>query len=197
MEKIKQIAVYAASSELVPETYFEATKIIGQQLAEAGIKVIYGGGGSGLMGALADSVLENKGIIKGIIPDFMIEVEWQHQSLTELEVVKSMSERKMKFLEGTDAVLALPGGTGTLEELLEVITLKRLGIYKGRIVIFNHLEFYAPLLAMLKKCILEKFMSPMHRNIWDVISEPFDLISVLHNGENWNVSHLKDAKFKK
>ncbi len=189
--------MYAASSELVPQSYFEATKVVGKVLAAADIKVVYGGGGSGLMGALADSVLENNGKIKGIIPDFMIEVEWQHQSLTELEVVETMSIRKMKFLEGTDAVLALPGGTGTLEELLEVITLKRLGKYTGRIIILNKDGYYDPLLAMLDKCISESFMSPDHRNIWDVINEPLKLLSVLNNGENWNVTHIREAKLKR
>jgi len=196
VQNIHQIAVYAASSELVPQKYFEATKAIGKALAKANIKVVYGGGGSGLMGALADSVLENGGKIKGIIPDFMIEVEWQHQSLTELEVVKSMSVRKMKFLEETDAVMALPGGTGTLEELLEVITLKRLGIFKGQILMLNVDGFYNPLLDMLNKCIQEAFMHSDHHKIWQVINEPLELISVLNNGDNWNVNHISEAKLK-
>jgi len=194
---VKQIAVYAASSELVPQPYFEATRTIGKELAKAAIKVIYGGGGTGLMGELADSILANNGYVKGIIPEFMIEVEWQHQDLTELEVVQTMSERKMKFLDQTDAILALPGGTGTIEELLEVITLKRLSKFQGRIVILNYKGYYDPLLAMLNRCIEEDFMSAEHRKIWDVINEPLDLISVLNNGENWNVNHIREAKLKR
>ena len=193
----RQIAVYAASSELIPEKYIKATAEIGALLAQSGWQVVYGGGGTGLMGTLADSVLEHNGWIKGIIPDFMIEVEWQHNGLTELEVVKSMYERKNKFLIGTHVVMALPGGTGTLEELLEVITLKRLGLFKGRIVILNTEGYYDPLLEMFKKCIAEKFMHPDHHRIWTVIKEPSELIEVLNNGENWNVPSMHAAKLQR
>jgi len=149
------------------------------------------------MGTLADSVLAHNGWIKGIIPHFMIEVEWQHEGLTELEVVKTMYERKNNFLIGTDAVLALPGGTGTLEELLEVITLKRLGLFKGQIIILNTAGYYDPLLAMFQKCIDEQFMHPDHDQIWKVIEEPSELILVLNSGENWNVASMQGAKLQR
>jgi len=179
MKKFNQVAVYAASSSKVAQVYFDQTKELAKILAQEKIRVVYGGGGSGLMGCLADSVLAEGGFIKGIIPGFMRIIEWQHNGLTELEIVADMHERKAKFLRKTDAVIALPGGCGTLEELLEVITLKRLGKFEGPIILVNTNDYYAPLIKMLETCISQHFMAESHRQIWSVIESPNQLMETL------------------
>ena len=114
-----RICVYCASSAKIDEIYFEATERLAKILVNSKVQVIYGGGGHGLMGKLADTVLAQGGQIKGIMPQFMNEVEWAHKKVTDFEFTNTMHERKAKFLENIDALIALPGGTGTLEELLE------------------------------------------------------------------------------
>ena len=155
MTSIKQICVYCSSSNQIAKEYFDDARVLARHLVQQDITLVYGGGSSGLMGCLADEVLTHKGRVIGIIPDFMKQVEWAHTGVTELHVVGDMHERKKKFLDGTDALVALPGGCGTLEELLEVITLKRLGLYSKPIIIVNLNGFYDPLLEMLQRCIDE------------------------------------------
>src|SRR5438128_662891 len=129
-----RVCVYAASSAHCAPEFLQAARQLGVLLAQAGATVVYGGGAVGLMGAVADGALEAGGHVIGIIPRFMTEVEWQHTGLNTLEVVEDMRERKHRLLTGSDAVVALPGGCGTLEELSEAITLKRLGIYFNPII---------------------------------------------------------------
>ncbi len=119
--------------------------------------VVYGGGGIGLMGKLADSVIENGGKITGVIPTFMKDEGWDHASVTEMIFTQDMGERKKKMFAMADAVVALPGGVGTLEELTEAMTLKQLGIYKGPIIILNTLNFYDSLIAFLEQYGIGKF----------------------------------------
>ena len=133
--EIKKICVYCASSAKVDKSYFEATEELALELIKENIEVIYGGGAIGLMGKLADTIIENNGKIKGIMPEFMNEVEWAHKGVSDFEFTETMHERKSKFLEGIDGLVALPGGTGTLEELFEAITLKRLGQFTKPIII--------------------------------------------------------------
>lgn len=160
---IKKVCVYCASSDKVDDAYFRGASTLGQLLANNKITTIYGGGSAGLMGRLADSALEHGGQVVGIIPHFMKEVEWQHKHLTELILVEDMHERKRRFLIDVDAVVALPGGCGTFEELMEVITLKRLGVFIKPIIIVNQNGYYDHLVAMLEKAIEEKFMGEQHR----------------------------------
>jgi len=122
-----KICVYCASSAKIDKSYFNATEILAKEFVKENIEVVFGGGATGLMGILADTILENGGKIKGVMPKFMNDVEWAHKGITELEFTDTLHERKAKFLEGIDGLVALPGGSGTLEELLEAITLKRLG----------------------------------------------------------------------
>ncbi len=193
MRKIKKVTVYCASSAKVDQKYFESTQKIAEILVDHQITTIYGGGAVGLMGQLADTVVEKKGKIIGVMPQFMHEVEWQHKSISELVIVKDMHERKKRFMVDTDALLALPGGCGTLEELLEAITLKRLGVFVNPIIIFNQDGFYDPLLDMLDKCVEQKFMRSEHRDIWTVITKPDQLINAILNAPEWDHSAIKFA----
>src|SRR5690606_8427647 len=134
-ESAMRICVYCASSEHVHRAYHDVAARLGRTLAEAGCTVVYGGGAVGLMGTLANAALDAGGEVIGVIPRFMIEVEWQHPGLANLEIVEDMRERKHRLLTGSDAVVALPGGCGTLEELFEAMTLKRLALYFKPIVL--------------------------------------------------------------
>ena len=162
-------------------------------LVEENISVVYGGGAVGLMGTLADTVLSEGGKIKGIMPQFMNEVEWAHRGVTDFEFTKTMHERKAKFLENIEGLITLPGGTGTLEELLEAITLKRLGQFTKPIIILNTNNYYAPLKEMLEKCVNDKFMHPKHLEMWQFVDHPKEVIPALKNAPDWDESAIDFA----
>lgn len=181
-----RVCVYCASSERVDRSYLDAATQLGRTLAEAGCTVVYGGGGRGLMGALASGALEAGGEVIGIIPRFMIEVEWQHPGVANLDVVEDMRERKHRLLTGSDAVVALPGGTGTLEELFEALTLKRLALYFNPIVLLDVNGFYAPLEAFLETMIAQRFMNPQHRDLWTRVGRVEDVLPAIANAPPWS-----------
>lgn len=189
-----KICVYCASSARIDQVYFDATEQLAIAFVQAGIEVVYGGGASGLMGKLADTVLAHGGKIKGIMPKFMNEVEWGHKLVADFEFTETMHERKAKFLEGIDGLVALPGGSGTLEELLEAITLKRLGIFTKPIVILNTREYYDPLRLMLERCVEEHFMHPRHLDMWTFVSEPEAVIPALLEAVEWDGGAIRFAK---
>jgi len=180
------ICVYCASSTQINPLYFEATERLGKILAEAGHAVVFGGGSTGLMGKLADSMLASNAKITGVIPQFMIDEDWHHNELTELIVTQTMHERKEKMASMADAAIALPGGCGTLEELLEVITWKQLGIFTKPIIIVNMGGYYNPLIEMLHRAVDEKFMRDIHKNMWEVVDTPEDVLSAIANSANWD-----------
>ena len=157
-ERQPNVCVYAASSKACHLDYHDAARRLGVFLAEQRFAIVYGGGGVGLMGALADGALSRGGRVTGVLPRFMNDLEWGHAGLTELHLVEDMHARKHRLLSGSHAVVALPGGSGTLEELLEAITLKRLGLYLGPIVLVNTRGFFDPLLELLASAIEERFM---------------------------------------
>ncbi len=183
--EIKKVCVYCASSNRTDSTFLDAAGELGKLLAKNNISIVYGGGGAGSMGRVANAALINGGEVTGIIPKFMVDLEWAHRGITKLEIVDSMHERKEKMIKGTDAVIALPGGSGTLEELLEAITWKRLGIYSNPIIIVNLNGFYDPLVQQFERCIKGNFMSELHGKIWIVVSTPADVIPAIQNSEKW------------
>ncbi|MDP4700462.1 MAG: TIGR00730 family Rossman fold protein [Saprospiraceae bacterium] len=188
-----RICVYCASSAKIDEIYFEATERLAKILVNSGVQVIYGGGGHGLMGKLADTVLAQGGQIKGIMPQFMNEVEWAHKKVTDFEFTNTMHERKAKFLENIDALIALPGGTGTLEELLEAITLKRLGQFTKPIIILNTNGYYDPLIQMLERCVEEKFLRPIHAEMWTFVHQPEEVMSAINQSMEWDENAISFA----
>ena len=190
---MKTVCVYCASSTQIKPEYFESTDRLGKIFTNAGISVVYGGGSNGLMGKLADSMLESNGKIIGIIPQFMCDENWHHKALTELIVVETMHERKEKMVKMADAVVALPGGCGTLEELLEVITWKQLGIFTKPIVILNIGGYYDSLIDMLHRAIDEKFMRNIHKNMWEVVNTPEEVLEAIQNSTSWDSNTRKFA----
>lgn len=188
-----RICIYCASSAKIDEIYFEATERLAKILVNSKVQVIYGGGGHGLMGKLADTVLAQGGQIKGIMPQFMNEVEWAHKKVTDFEFTNTMHERKAKFLENIDALIALPGGTGTLEELLEAITLKRLGQFTKPIIILNTNGYYDPLILMLERCVEEKFLRPIHAEMWTFVHQPEEVMSAINQSMEWDENAISFA----
>ena len=188
MNQINSVCVYSASSTKIDAVYFQAADTLGYLLAEHRIRLINGAGSIGLMRSVADAVLKNGGEVTGVIPRFMVEQNWHHTGLTELIEVESMHERKRKMADLSDGIIALPGGCGTLEELLEIITWKQLGLYLNPIVILNINGFFDPLLEMLEKAIDENFMRRQHGDIWKVAQTPEEAVQLLYETTVWDIS---------
>lgn len=181
----RAVCVYCASSRTAHPEYRAAAFRLGEVLAGQGITVIYGGGGQGSMGALADGALSKRGRVVGVLPRFMDDLEWGHRGLSELKLVEDMRTRKHLMLTGAQAAIALPGGCGTLEELLEAITLKRLGLYVGPIVLVNTRGFFRPLLDLLSRAVDEHFMDARHALMWQVVAEPEEVPAALERAPTW------------
>jgi uncharacterized protein (TIGR00730 family) len=193
MNPINKVCVFCASSPRIDEVYFRDAELLGKIFAENKIQVVYGGGAAGLMGRLADTMISRGGRITGVIPGFMKEMKWAHQGITEMIEVKTMHERKSLMISNIDAVVALPGGVGTLEELTEVITLKQLGLFLAPIIILNTAGFYTHLNGFFHKMIEERFMRHMHKEIWQMVDSPLEVIQAIKNAPPWDGTALKYA----
>ena len=180
-----RICVYCASSAQCDKVYHEQAHRLGELLARADCTVVYGGGGVGSMGALADGALSWNGDVVGIIPRFMTEVEWQHPGVAKLDIVEDMRERKHRLLADSDAVVALPGGCGTLEELFEAITLKRLGLYFNPIILVNTKGVYSGLQSFLEHTISEGMMGSAHAAMWTLVDSVDDVLPTILATPPW------------
>ena len=193
MNQIKNVCVYSASSTKIAPVYFAAAEELGRLLALQGINLINGAGSIGLMAATSNAALANGGTVTGVIPRFMVEQGWHHTGLTRLIETETMHERKELMAKMADAVIALPGGCGTMEELLEIITWKQLGLYLNPIIILNVDGYYDPLLDMLHKAVDEHFMRPQHTGIWRVATTPAQAVEMAYNTPQWNEGVRKYA----
>jgi uncharacterized protein (TIGR00730 family) len=189
----QRVSVFCASSDKVDQRYFDAARILGLTLVEHGIAANYGGGSMGLMGMLADTMIKAGGSIRGIIPQFMVEQGWNHPKVSDMMIVKDMHERKKRLTQNIDAFIALPGGIGTLEELLEMLTLKQLGQVLAPIIIINTNHFFDPFLDLLRKMVEERFMREVHQDIWKVIEDPVDVLQAIVHSPAWDGSAIKYA----
>ena len=188
-----RVCVYCGSSRQCDPIYLAAAERLGRELARDGATIVYGGGAVGSMGALAQGALAEGGKLIGVIPDFMMELEWGHKGITELRVVRDMQERKRVMLQDAQAVVALPGGSGTLDELLEAISLKRLALFLGPIVVVNTRSYFDDLLRALERCIAERFMDPRHKLMWSIVNEPEEVLPAIHSAPAWDSSSLSFA----
>lgn len=179
MNDIKSVCVYSASSTEIDSVYLKVAEELGSNLAQKGINLINGAGSTGLMAATSNAALNSGGTVTGIIPHFMVERGWHHRGLTQLLVTKTIHERKKLMADMSDGVIALPGGYGTLEELLEIITWKQLGLYLKPIIILNVNGYYNPLLEMLQKMVTENFVKKEHQYIWQISSNVKETIELL------------------
>jgi uncharacterized protein (TIGR00730 family) len=176
---VNAVCVYCGSSFGAKPAYAEATKQLAIALAERNLRVVYGGASAGLMGLLADTVLEHGGEVEGVIPRVLVEREVAHRGLTELHVVESMHERKAKMAELSDGFVALPGGIGTLEELIEVYTWSYLGIHDKPLGLVNTDGYYDGLTAFLDHSVSEGFLRPQTRASLLVAPAPAALVDEL------------------
>ena len=160
MSKIKTVCVYCGSGPGTNPRFVEAAKAFGKVLAESGVRLVYGGGSIGLMGAVATSVLDHGGTVTGIIPDFLTTRENALKRVQELIVTPDMHERKRLMFERSDAFVALPGGVGTLEELVEQLTWQQLGRHSKPVLLANIESFWEPLLALLAHMRATQFIRP-------------------------------------
>ena len=187
-----RVSIFCASSAKVDPVYFEAARRLGKVLAENRIAANYGGGEVGLMGELADTMALG-GSIRGIIPEFMVTQGWNHPGLEDMLVVRDMHERMKKINEGIDAYIALPGGVGTMTELLETITMKQLGQILHPIVIINTRQYFDPFLRMLERMVKQDFMRDIHLDMWSVVKEPEEVLDAIRNAPAWDGSKIKYA----
>lgn len=193
MNPIKNVCVYSASSTKIESVYFEAAEELGRLLASRQINLINGAGCLGLMCRISDAALAAGGTVTGVIPRFMVEQGWHHKGLTRLIQTESMHERKQLMASMSDGVITLPGGCGSLEELMEIITWKQLGLYLNPIVILNVNGFYNPLLEMLQSAIDQHFMRPEHGKIWQVATSPQEAVELLYQTPVWSKEIRKFA----
>lgn len=190
---MQSVCVYCASSTQIDEKYFRAAEELGTLIAQHGLRLITGAGKLGLMNTVQDAALAAGGEAVGVIPTFMVREGWHHEGLTQLIETASMHERKQTMANLSDGVIALPGGCGTMEELLEIITWKQLGLYLNPIIILNIDGFYDHLLAQLSKAVEDNFMRSIHADIWRVATTPEEAIELLLSTPTWDKSVRKFA----
>lgn len=171
--------MFCASSANIDSRYLEAARDLGGLLAREGWRCVNGGGAVGLMGALTDGVLDAGGKVTGVIPKFMVDNGWCYDRLDDVVITADMHQRKQMMSEMASAVIAMPGGVGTLEELLETLTWRQLGLVKVPIIILNTMGYYDPLLAMLHQAIDEGFMKESHARLWRVAATPAEAVALL------------------
>ena len=188
------ICIFAGSSSRVPEEFNKTASRLGELLATEGMDVVFGGGGIGLMGKLADAVKEKGGKITGVIPSFMDEEGWGHTGIDNMIITSDMGERKKRLFAMSDAVVALPGGVGTLEELTEAITLKQLSLFNGQVIILNTLGFYNSLIEFFETMVENNFLRAQHKGIWQVVNTPEEVIYALNNRNSQSEEWRKIAK---
>ena len=190
---MNSVCVYCASSTQIDEKYFRAAEELGTLIAQKGLRLITGAGNMGLMNTVEEAALSAGGKVTDIIPTFMIKEGWHHTGLTELIETASMHERKQMMADLSDGVIALPGGCGTMEELLEIITWKQLGLYLNPIIILNIDGFYDALLAQLGKAVEDNFMRAVHADIWRVATTPEEAVELLLSTPAWDAGVRKFA----
>ena len=176
---MKSICVFCGSSSGQNEVYKTQTRLFGQLISKNDLTLVYGGGKVGLMGILADAVIESGGESIGVIPQSIVDLEIAHDKLTELLIVNSMSERKIKMTELSDAFVALPGGLGTLDELAEVLTYNQLRIIDKPVGLLNVNGYFDPLIQFFDQAANERFVREEHRNNIFISNDATELLKML------------------
>jgi len=176
---MRYICVYCGSRAGADARYQQTARLMGQTLVEQGYGLVYGGGHVGLMGAVAEAVLQAGGHVIGVIPEAMVGRELAYRQVTQLEIVPSMHKRKSRMAALADAFVAMPGGYGTLEELFEIITWAQLGIHAKPIGLLNVANYFDALAAMIEHAVQEGFIRSEHRHFWTLRDEPAALLEAL------------------
>ncbi len=189
----KRITVFCASSTKSKQTYVEAAFKLGMVIASHGDILVYGGGRNGLMGAVSEGALSVGGKVVGIIPEFMVNLEWGRDDIHTLELTETMEHRKLRMIEGSDAIVTLPGGSGTMEELYQVLTMKRLGHYLNPVVIVNTSGFFNKWLEFMDLTVEENFLGSDHLKMYTVVDSPDDIYRAIEDSESWGDDHISKA----
>lgn len=191
--QIKAVAVYCASSTQVGQAYVEDAAKLGELFAKHGVTLVYGGGAVGLMGAICDAVKAHGGKAIGVIPRFMVEKGWLRPGLDEVIEVETMAERKRIMAEITDAAMALPGGVGTFDELMDIVALKKLGLYLKPVVIVNTQNYYQPLATLLERSVTEHFQDEKFRHVWRMANTPEEAMDFVFSEPYWTEDVIVNA----
>jgi uncharacterized protein (TIGR00730 family) len=181
-----RICVYCASSNKTPERYLEHARTFARILTDNRIDLVFGGSRSGIMGEMANEMIRLGGRTIGIMPRFMQEVEWHHEDLTEMITTETMAERKEAMITNVDAVVTFPGGCGTMEEFMETLSLKRLGLFDKPMIILNSHGFYDPLVELLEAMLKNHFLGPRHREMWTVVESPEKILPAIAGNTGWD-----------
>ncbi len=179
MSNSKSLCVYCGSSVGADPRYARAAEVLGRSAARRSLRIVFGGGRVGLMGKVADAALNEGGEVIGVIPEFLETREVGHRGLTRLEVVESMHSRKMRMFDLSDAFCILPGGFGTLDEVIEVITWKQLSLHDKPIFLLNLRNYWAPFLAMVRHQVEAGFIRPQHEGLFTVIEGVEELLDAV------------------
>ncbi|MEM5429091.1 TIGR00730 family Rossman fold protein [Cupriavidus oxalaticus] len=193
---MKSVCVYCGSSPGNRPEYAECARLLGRTLAERGLALVYGGGKVGLMGTVADAVLEHGGTVIGIIPEALMQKEVGHRGLTELHVVRNMHERKQMMADRADAFIAMPGGVGTFEELFETFTWLQLGYHDKPVGLLNVGGFYDGMLGFLGHAVQEGFLKQVHADLLHVADLPGALLDQLAAAPRVRVDKWQQARDK-
>jgi uncharacterized protein (TIGR00730 family) len=189
----RRVLVFCGSSRSCDPRYHSAAARLGSALAEASMSVVYGGGKLGSMGAIADAALTGGARVVGVQPRFMRELGWSHDGISELILVDDLRQRLAEMFERADAIVALPGGSGTLEELLVAMTAKRLGELRQPIVIVNQDGYYDALLEQLRRCVSEHFLAEQHAEMWTVVATAEEVPAAILDAPDWPEDSLSFA----
>lgn len=192
MQNIRSIAVFCGSKAGANPAHGEAAARFGRNLAAAGIRLVYGGGRIGLMGIVADAVMAAGGAVTGVIPRFISEFEIAHHNISELMEVESMHERKNKMFEASDAFVILPGGLGTLDEAMEIITWKQLQLHSKPIIVANLDNYWASWERVIEDVIAGEFAHPTARDLFSVVTDVDDILAAIAEAPEPGIEVLTD-----
>jgi uncharacterized protein (TIGR00730 family) len=181
---MQTICIFSGSSDKIPRFYYDAAIEMGRTLATRGVRLVYGAGCTGLMGAVADGALAAGGEVIGVIPAFFNTPQLVHKNLTTLEVVETMHQRKARMAELADGFIALPGGFGTLDELFEIITWAQIGLHQKPIGLLNTRGYYDPLVALVDHAREHGFIYTEHRQLFSYAREPEELFLAMSNHQH-------------
>ena len=186
-----KICIFGASSGRIESTYADEAYKLGQLMAENGWGCVCGAGREGLMRAVSDGALDAGGTVTGVIPKFMVDNGWEYDRLSETIITADMHSRKETMAELADAFIALPGGCGTIEELMEIYTWRQLGIVEKPIVVLNTIGYYAPLIKMVERCSTLGFIKQSHEYLWDIAATPKEAIASVERQLKSGISHAE------
>lgn len=179
MKEIKSLCVFCGASNNIPQKFLDIGSTFGEMLAKRGIRLVYGGGDCGVMGAVANATMKNGGQVTGVFPVSLRNIENEHQSLTEIIIVDTMHTRKMGMFERSDAFIVFPGGFGTMDEMFEILTWKQLQLHDKPVVIFNYHGYWDPLIVLMKNIIEVGFAKPVNATYYKVVDELDEIMDVL------------------